>query len=151
MTVDTHDLLTMAEFSRRSGVAPSGVRFYESLGLITAERTLGNQRRFERSELRRVAFVRTAQQVGLSLEEIREALTTLPAGRAPSRGDWARLSASWRPRINARIRQLESLRDRLDSCIGCGCLSLDRCALNNPDDTEAANGPGAVFLAGERI
>lgn len=147
--LSSHDQLTMAEFSRRSGVAPSGIRFYEQLGLIRAERTLGNQRRFERSELRRVAFVRTAQRVGLSLEEIREALDSLPTSRTPSRSDWAKLSATWRPRLDARIRALQDLRDQLDQCIGCGCLSLGRCALNNPADEARAQGSGAVFLNGD--
>lgn len=148
--LSSHDQLTMAEFSRRSGVAPSGIRFYEQVGLIRADRTLGNQRRFERSELRRVAFVRTAQKVGLSLDEIREALESLPTSRTPSKADWAELSASWRPRLDARIRALEELRDQLDQCIGCGCLSLGRCALNNPADQARERGTGAVFLSGER-
>lgn len=149
LVYDTHDLLTMSEFSARSGVAPSGLRFYEAQGLIRAHRTTGNQRRFERSELRRVAFVRTAQQVGLSLEEINQALDALPHGRIPSRTDWERLSASWRRRLDQRIADLEHLRDRLDSCIGCGCLSLDRCSLSNPGDRAAAQGAGAIYLNAE--
>jgi MerR family transcriptional regulator, redox-sensitive transcriptional activator SoxR len=139
-------MLTIGQLAQRSGAAPSALRFYESLGLIRSERTAGNQRRYPRVALRRVAFVRTAQRVGLSLEEIAEALATLPGGRAPTREEWERLSRGWRPRIDARIAQLERLRDKLDSCIGCGCLSLDRCALSNPDDAVAVRGPGAVFL-----
>lgn len=140
------DLLTIGEVADRSGVAPSALRYYETQGLIISTRTTGNQRRYHRSTLRRVAFVRSAQRVGLTLEEVSAALATLPSGRAPSRADWARLSRSWRPRIDAQIERLERLRDRLDSCIGCGCLSLARCSLQNPDDYVAARGPGAVYL-----
>ncbi|GAA4287398.1 redox-sensitive transcriptional activator SoxR [Georgenia daeguensis] len=139
-------LLTIGQLAERSGAAPSALRYYESLGLIRSERTAGNQRRYRRAMLRRVAFVRTAQRVGLSLDEIAEALTTLPGDRAPTREEWARLSRGWRPRLDARIAQLERLRDKLDSCIGCGCLSLDLCALSNPDDEVSARGPGAAFL-----
>ena len=146
MRVPPAATLTIGELAARSGAAPSALRYYESRGLISSERTAGNQRRYPRAMLRRVAFIRTAQRVGLSLDEIAEALAGLPAGRAPARADWARLSAAWRPRIDAQIARLERLRDKLDGCIGCGCLSLDRCALNNPDDEAAARGPGAVFL-----
>jgi MerR family transcriptional regulator, redox-sensitive transcriptional activator SoxR len=138
--------LTIGELSERSGVATSALRYYEAQGLIESERTGGNQRRFRRATLRRVAFIRSAQRVGLSLDEIAEALATLPAGRTPTKADWARLSHSWRPRIDAQIERLERLRDKLDSCIGCGCLSLRTCALSNPDDAVAPRGPGAVFL-----
>jgi MerR family redox-sensitive transcriptional activator SoxR len=138
--------LTIGEVSARAGVATSALRYYEDQGLIHAERTGGNQRRYARATLRRVAFIRSAQRVGLSLEEIAEALGTLPEGRTPTRADWARLSRSWRPRIDAQIERLERLRDKLDGCIGCGCLSLRTCALNNPDDEVAARGPGAAFL-----
>jgi len=138
--------LTIGQLAERSGAAPSALRYYETLGLIASERTAGNQRRYPRVALRRVAFVRTAQRVGLSLEEIAEALGTLPADRAPTREEWGHLSRSWRPRIEVRIAQLERLRDKLDSCIGCGCLSLDHCALSNPDDEVSARGPGAAFL-----
>jgi MerR family transcriptional regulator, redox-sensitive transcriptional activator SoxR len=144
--VHATDLLTIGELADRSGVAPSGLRFYESKGLISATRTAGNQRRYPRTALRRIAFLRSAQRVGLTLEEISEALSSLPDHRTPTRADWARLSESWRPRIEAQIDRLERLRDRLDSCIGCGCLSIDRCALSNPDDVLAAQGPGAVHL-----
>jgi len=140
------DLLTIGELAARSGVAPSALRYYESQGLITATRTTGNQRRYERAMLRRIAFIRSAQRVGLSLSEITEALRTLPDGRTPTRSDWARLSRNWRPRIDAQIARLIKLRDELDNCIGCGCLSLKRCGLQNPNDLVAADGPGAVYL-----
>jgi len=138
--------LTIGELSERSGVATSALRYYEAQGLIESERTSGNQRRFRRATLRRVAFIRSAQRVGLTLDEIAEALATLPAGRTPTKADWSRLSRSWRPRIDAQIERLERLREKLDGCIGCGCLSLRTCSLNNPDDEVAARGPGAVYL-----
>ena len=141
-----YDQLTIGEVAERSGVAPSALRYYEAQGLITAARTSGNQRRYERVTLRRVAFIRSAQRVGLSLEEISEALRTLPGGRTPTKDDWTRLSESWRGRINEQIDRLERLRDRLDSCIGCGCLSMQRCSLSNPDDVARARGAGAVYL-----
>ena len=134
--------LTIGELSERSGVAPSALRFYEAEGLIHAARSSSGQRRYARDTLRRVAFVRIAQQVGLRLDEIRDALASLPDGRTPTRADWARLSASWRPRIEERIALLERLRDRLAGCIGCGCLSLRDCKLYNPGDAIAARGPG---------
>ena len=140
------DLLTIGELAERAGVATSALRYYEAQGLIAATRTTGNQRRYERATLRRVSFIRSAQRVGLSLEEITAALGTLPGGRTPTRADWTRLSNSWRARIDGQIERLERLRDRLDSCIGCGCLSLDRCSLSNPDDGVRACGPGAVYL-----
>ena len=140
------DQLTIGELAERSGVAPSALRYYEAQGLITAARTSGNQRRYERATLRRVSFIRSAQRVGLSLEEITEALRTLPGGRTPTKADWTRLSRAWRGRINDQIDRLERLRDRLDSCIGCGCLSLQRCSLSNPDDVVRSQGPGAVYL-----
>ena len=138
--------LTIGQLAERSGVATSALRYYESQGLISSERTAGNQRRYARATLRRVAFIRSAQRVGLTLEEIQEALHTLPEGRTPTKADWARLSRGWRPRIDAQIERLERLRDKLDGCIGCGCLSLKRCALSNPEDEVAPRGPGAVFL-----
>ena len=138
--------LTIGALSERSGVATSALRYYERQGLIHAERTTGNQRRYQRSTLRRVAFIRSAQRVGLTLEEIAGALQTLPEGRTPTKSDWARLSRDWRPRIDAQIERLERLRDKLDGCIGCGCLSLRTCALSNPDDVVAARGPGAAYL-----
>ena len=142
----TTDLLTIGELAERSGVAPSALRYYESQHLITATRTTGNQRRYPRATLRRIAFVRSAQRVGLKLEEIAAALSTLPGGRTPTKADWSRLSRDWRPRLDAQIRRLELLRDQLDSCIGCGCLSLARCQLSNPDDVIRDRGPGAVYL-----
>jgi len=138
--------LSIGDLSARSGVAPSALRFYESIGLITSSRSAGNQRRYAQATLRRVAFVRAAQRVGLSLEEIAEALATLPEGRTPTKADWARLSQGWRSRLDEQIERIERLRDRLDGCIGCGCLSLKTCALNNPGDEVAPRGPGAVFL-----
>jgi MerR family redox-sensitive transcriptional activator SoxR len=130
-------------------MATSALRFYEREGLIRAERTSGNQRRFPRDELRRVAFIRAAQQVGLTLEEIREALGSLPEARTPTRADWERLSRLWRRRLDERIAELERLRDKLTSCIGCGCLSLRRCHLYNPGDQAALAGPGARYLLGD--
>ena len=138
--------LTIGQLSARSGVATSALRYYEDLGLIASERSAGNQRRFPQHMLRRVAFIRSAQRVGLTLDEVAEALATLPAGRTPTKADWSRLSRAWRPRIDEQIARLELLRQRLDSCIGCGCLSLRTCALNNPEDEAADRGPGAVFL-----
>jgi MerR family redox-sensitive transcriptional activator SoxR len=142
------DVLTIGELAARSGVAPSALRYYERLGLIRARRTTGNQRRYERAELRRIAFIRIAQQVGVSLEEIRTALAELPEARTPTRADWARLSARWRGRLDERITLLEALRDTLTGCIGCGCLSLQRCSLYNPSDALAAEGPGARLMPG---
>jgi MerR family redox-sensitive transcriptional activator SoxR len=138
--------LTIGQLAERSGVATSAIRFYESKGLIASERTTGNQRRYLQSTLRRVAFIRTAQRVGLSLEEIGEALSTLPGNRTPTKSDWHRLSRAWRPRLDEQIRRIELLRERLDGCIGCGCLSLRSCALTNPGDALAVYGPGAVRL-----
>lgn len=142
------DLLSVGEVSDRSGVAPSALRYYESQGLIEATRTTGNQRRYQRQVLRRLAFIRAAQNVGLSLDEIAAALATLPDRRAPTRADWTRLSRTWRDRLDEQIAALRKLRDGLDSCIGCGCLSLQRCAVSNPADLVAAQGPGARFLPG---
>jgi MerR family redox-sensitive transcriptional activator SoxR len=142
--------LTIGELAHRSGVATSAIRFYESRGLVASERTAGNQRRYPKSALRRVAFIRTAQRVGLSLEEIGDALATLPDGRTPTKADWNRLSQSWRPRLDDQIRRIQLLRDRLDGCIGCGCLSLRSCALTNPGDDLADLGPGPVLLDPDR-
>ena len=141
------ELLAIGEVAERAGVATSALRFYEREGLISADRNSGGQRRFHRDVLRRVAFIRAAQRVGLTLDEIRASLATLPKGRTPTVDDWQRLSAGWRPLLDERIRELEALRDRLTSCIGCGCLSLKSCALSNPGDAAAARGPGAVFLS----
>jgi MerR family transcriptional regulator, redox-sensitive transcriptional activator SoxR len=138
--------LTIGQVAARSGVAPSALRYYEEQGLVSAERTPGGARRYPRSVLRRLAFVRAAQNVGLSLTEIREALATLPEGRPPTARDWARLSRGWRDRLDEQIAALERLREGLTSCIGCGCLSLTRCKLQNPGDVAAGEGPGARWL-----
>jgi MerR family redox-sensitive transcriptional activator SoxR len=138
--------LTIGAVSERTGVATSALRYYEAENLIHAVRSPGGQRRYTRDTLRRVSFVRVAQQVGLSLDEIRVALASLPANRTPNHKDWERLSASWRPRLDAQIRMLERLRDRLDGCIGCGCLSLTFCKLANPGDEAAARGAGPRFI-----
>jgi MerR family transcriptional regulator, redox-sensitive transcriptional activator SoxR len=135
-------ILAISDVAARSGVAPSALRFYESRGLIRADRTSGGQRRYRRDVLRRVAFIRAAQRVGLSLAEITDALSDLPSGRTPTRADWARLSRRWQQRLDERIRLLTELRDDLTSCIGCGCLSLRTCALYNPADQAAELGPG---------
>jgi MerR family redox-sensitive transcriptional activator SoxR len=142
------ELLTIGDLAARSGVAPSALRFYEREGLIRATRTGGNQRRYHRSELRRVAFIKVSQQVGVSLDEIREALHSLPESRTPTKADWARLSAHWRGRLDERIALMQRLRDDLTGCIGCGCLSLKKCNLFNPSDELAATGPGPRILLG---
>jgi MerR family transcriptional regulator, redox-sensitive transcriptional activator SoxR len=134
--------LTVGEVAARSGVAVSAVRFYEAKGLIHSRRTAGNQRRYTRDVLRRVAFIRVSQRVGIPLNQIRDALSQLPDERTPTRNDWARLSASWRSELDARIEQLQRLRDDLTDCIGCGCLSLSKCRLSNPYDRLGAQGPG---------
>ena len=134
--------LTPGELSERSGVAISALHFYERQGLIHSRRTEGNQRRYTRQTLRRVAFIRVSQRVGIPLAQIREALDTLPENRTPTVDDWARLSKGWRHNLDQRIAQLTRLRDQLTSCIGCGCLSLDRCALSNPHDELGDLGPG---------
>ena len=141
--------LTIGAVSERTGVATSALRFYEAQGLIHAERSDGGQRRYARDTLRRVSFIRIAQQVGLSLEEIRTALGSLPQGRTPTPRDWERLSGSWRPRLDAQIAVLERLRDRLSGCIGCGCLSLKVCQLANPGDEAADLGPGPRWILGD--
>ncbi len=135
-------MLTIGELSARSGVATSALRFYEQQGLISSVRTGGNQRRYERSELRRVSFIRIAQQVGVSLERVRAALAELPEGRTPTKADWEKLSRQWRAELQERIGMLERLRDNLTGCIGCGCLSLKSCALYNPGDELAREGTG---------
>jgi MerR family redox-sensitive transcriptional activator SoxR len=146
--VSTHEL-SIGAVSERTGVATSALRFYETEGLLRSRRTDGGQRRFPRDTLRRVSFIRVAQQVGLTLDEIREALASLPEGRTPTDKDWQRLSRSWRPRLDAQIALLERLRDKLDGCIGCGCLSLHACRLFNPDDEAAARGPGPRYVLEE--
>jgi MerR family transcriptional regulator, redox-sensitive transcriptional activator SoxR len=138
--------LSIGALSDRTGVATSALRYYEAEGLIHATRSDGGQRRYTREVLRRVSFIRAAQQVGLTLEEIRDALASLPDNRTPTQRDWARLSASWRPRLDAQIHLLERLRDRLDGCIGCGCLSLRACQLLNPGDAAGTRGPGPRYV-----
>lgn len=142
-------MLTIGQLSERSGIAHSALRFYEDRGLLESERTHGNQRRYPASALRRVAFIRSAQQVGLTLEEISAALAELPEGRTPTKSDWHRLSKQWRPRLDEQIQRITLLRDRLDSCIGCGCLSLRSCPITNPDDALGDRGTGAVLLEPE--
>jgi MerR family transcriptional regulator, redox-sensitive transcriptional activator SoxR len=134
--------LTIGELAERSGVAPSALRFYEQQGLIRSTRTGGNQRRYDRTELRRVSFIRIAQQIGISLDRIRMALAQLPDSRTPTKQDWEKLSRKWRTELDHRILMLQKLRDDLTGCIGCGCLSLRSCKLYNPDDELAAGGPG---------
>lgn len=143
--------LTIGHLSERTGVAPSALRYYEAEDLIHATRTDGGQRRFTRDTLRRVSFIRVAQQVGLSLDEIRTAMSSLPENRTPTEKDWERLSRSWRPRLDAQIRLLERLRDRLDGCIGCGCLSLRFCQILNPDDEAGNRGPGPRHLVEDPV
>jgi MerR family transcriptional regulator, redox-sensitive transcriptional activator SoxR len=138
----TSQELTVGQLAARSGVAVSALHFYESKGLIRSRRTTGNQRRYARDALRRVAFIRVAQRVGIPLSTIREALAELPAERTPNRHDWARLSTAWRAELDLRIEQLTRLRDELTGCIGCGCLSLGACRLANPYDVLARQGPG---------
>jgi MerR family transcriptional regulator, redox-sensitive transcriptional activator SoxR len=138
--------LGIGAVSERTGVAHSALRFYEAEGLIHATRSAGGQRRYPRDVLRRVSFIRIAQQVGLSLDEIRTALSSLPDNRTPNKHDWERLSTSWRPRLDGQIAMLERLRDRLTGCIGCGCLSLQACRLLNPGDAAAERGPGPRYI-----
>jgi MerR family redox-sensitive transcriptional activator SoxR len=144
------ELLTIGEVSKRSGVASSALRFYEQRGLIQSERAGSGHRRYPRPVLRRIAFIVFAQHLGLTLQDIGEELARLPDNRVPSRQDWARLSSRWTARIDQRIAELERLKAGLTECIGCGCLSLDRCRLSNPDDRIAARGPGPRYWIGDR-
>jgi MerR family redox-sensitive transcriptional activator SoxR len=139
-------LFTVGEIARRAGVATSALRFYEAEGLIESERTEVGHRRYHADVLRRVSFIRTAQLVGLTLNEIRDALSTLPDGRTPTARDWERLASSWRPMLDERIAILTRMRDQLDSCIGCGCLSLSSCGLWNPGDVASELGTGPRYL-----
>jgi MerR family transcriptional regulator, redox-sensitive transcriptional activator SoxR len=148
MTAVEHDL-AIGVVAERSGVAVSAIRFYESRGLISSERTGGGQRRFRRDVLRRLGFIQAAQRVGLSLDEIGEALGTLPAHAAPTPAQWARMSARWQPMLDERIRLLEQLRNDLDGCIGCGCLSVSACRLRNPGDRAHELGSGPRYLFGD--
>jgi MerR family redox-sensitive transcriptional activator SoxR len=138
--------LPIGEVARRSGMAASALRFYETIGLIGSERSAAGRRRYPRAVLRRLAFIRAARNVGLSLDEISEALATLPEGRSPTKADWERLSRTWRSRLDEQIDALVALRDGLTSCIGCGCLSLRHCALANPGDMASTAGAGARYL-----
>jgi len=142
--------LTIGELAARSGVAPSALRFYESQGLIAARRTSGNQRRYERAILRRVALIQAGRAAGVPLERIRGALESLPTSRTPTRRSWERLSRGWRDDLDRQIATLQALRNRLTTCIGCGCLSIDRCSLLNPDDEAGQLGVGAHFLLRDR-
>lgn len=145
-----HSVLTIGEVARRSGVAASALRFYEERGLLASFREPGKQRRYPRAVLRTIAFIVFAQRIGLSLDQIKAELAKLPGGRAPTRADWSRISRTWQATIDARIAELHRLRGSLTDCIGCGCLSLDRCHLTNPADRVASNGPGARFWIGDR-
>ena len=138
--------MSVGQVAERSGYTTSAVRYYEREGLIAAERNAGGHRRFPPAVLRRLAFIRAARHVGLGLDEIKEAMATLPGDRTPTKADWARISRQWRSRLDEEIEALVALRDGLDSCIGCGCLSLQRCRLSNPQDIAAAAGPGAAYL-----
>ena len=142
MTISKHQPLTPGEVSERAGVAVSALHFYEREGLIESERTAGNQRRYHRDVLRRISFIRVSQGLGISLAAIREALESLPDDKVPTKADWARLSQRWRADLDSRIDQLQRLRDNLDGCIGCGCLSLQTCAIYNHEDALATLGPG---------
>jgi len=145
----TTPLLTIGELARRTGISVSAIRFYEARGLVTAIRTAGNQRRFLRSDIRRLSFALIGQRLGLTVAEIEAELRSLPQGRAPTQGDWAAISRRLRARLDAQIALLERTRDRLDGCIGCGCLSLERCALYNPEDRAGRAGAGPRFLLGD--
>lgn len=144
------DTLTIGELAARAGMATSALRYYEQRGLLPSVRSSGGHRLYPRSALRRVAFVRAAQAVGLTLEEIQAALAGLPAARTPTAADWERLSRQWQPLLDARIAAMQRLRDQLASCIGCGCLSLKRCKLYNPEDAAAVRGTGPRYLLGDR-
>jgi MerR family redox-sensitive transcriptional activator SoxR len=145
----SEQMLTVSEVAARAGLAPSALRFYERQGLIESERTAGNQRRYHRDVLRRLAFIHVGQRVGLSLQEVSEALKSLPARRTPNQRDWERLSVRWHAELDERVRLLVALRDELSECIGCGCLTLRRCKLYNPDDGARRFGPGPRYLLGD--
>ena len=144
--MNANDLLSIGDLARRTGLTVSAIRFYEEKGLVEAHRTAGNQRRFPRSDIRRLSFILIAQRLGLTLAEIEEALSDLPQGRTPNAADWKGISAEVRSRIDAQITALEKVRDNLDGCIGCGCLSLKKCALYNVKDQAADGGSGPRVL-----
>lgn len=143
------ELLSVGQVAERCGVAVSAVRYYDEIGLVHSTRTSGGQRRFARDTIRRIAFVTAAQAVGRSLDEVRAALDSLPEQRTPTHADWNRVATSWRPRLDEQIERLVALRDQLDACIGCGCLSLERCAMYNPTDVAARLGSGPRYLLGD--
>lgn len=144
--MDLSEHLTIGEAARRLGIATSALRFYEDQGLIVSSRTPGGQRRYARDVLRRVSFIRAAQQIGLTLREISDGMDTLPPERAPTKDEWAAFAETWRPRLDEQVQTIEGLRDRLASCIGCGCQTLDSCQMFNPNDVASQQGPGARFL-----
>ena len=146
--MDARDVLSISQVAERSGFAASALRFYEAQGLIEANRSPGGRRCYERNVLRRLAFIRAASNVGLTLDEIRAELDELPSGRTPTKADWERISRHWRVRLDEQLAALQRLRDGLDSCIGCGCLSLRRCGMSNPGDIAATSdgAPGAAYL-----
>ena len=143
------ELISVGEAARRSGVTTSALRFYEERGLISSMRSPGNQRRYQRSTLRRISVIRVAQRLGLTLTEISDALSTLPEARTPTKRDWERLSKAWGRKLDERIDELQRMRDKLSGCIGCGCLSLKSCALYNPQDQAAKGGAGPRYLLGD--
>lgn len=147
---DTTAMIAIGDLARRAGLAASALRFYEAEGLIVSARSASGRRYYPKAELRRVAFIRVAQSVGLTLDDIRAALASLPDNRTPTKADWEKLSRGWRPLLDARIAAMVRLRDTLTNCIGCGCLSLKSCALYNPDDAARAKGPGARYLLGDK-
>lgn len=148
---ESDDLLTVGDVAERCGLAASAVRYYDDRGLITSTRTPGGQRRFHRDTIRRIAFITAAQAVGRRLDEVADALASLPDERTPTHADWNRVASTWRPRLDEQVDRLIALRDQLDACIGCGCLSLDRCAMYNPADVAARLGPGPRYLLGETL
>lgn len=150
MSSEDERQLSVGQVAERCGVAPSAVRYYDDLGLVRSTRTAGGQRRFERDTIRRIAFITAAQAVGRSLDEIGDALASLPDARTPTHADWSAVASRWRPRLDEQIARLVALRDQLDACIGCGCLSLERCAMYNPTDVAARLGPGPRYLMGDR-
>lgn len=143
-------VLTIGQLAERTGLSVSAIRFYESRGLVAPERNAGGQRRFKRADIRRLSFVLIAQRLGFTLQEIEARLTALPAGRAPNQRDWTRMSRAFRQTLEDRIAAMERLRDRLDGCIGCGCLSLKKCALHNPEDKAARHGSGPHFVLSDK-
>lgn len=144
-------VFSVGEIAERCGIAASAVRYYDDRGLIESIRTPGGQRRFQRDTIRRIAFITAAQAVGRSLDEVADALASLPDERTPTHADWNRVASAWRPRLDEQIDRLVALRDQLDACIGCGCLSLERCAMYNPSDVAARLGPGPRYLLGETL